>query len=162
MKVAGGVIGLTQNINALNRFCLTAPVINSVLQQYYENYDIVNSQQLMQHCQLIGSHLLRIRKNTTKLVGVMENFDLSFIEDSSVFNVVSKAVLPEIVADEVLYHQKIGDSMYKEFINGRFKWEISVWSPLKKRNLKTFTSQGKTLKSKVEGKVIQLKEEKSL
>ena len=44
MKVAGGVTGLTQNINALNRFCLTAPVMNSVLQQYYENYEIVGLQ----------------------------------------------------------------------------------------------------------------------
>ena len=105
------------------------------------------------------NYLGRICKNTTKLVGVMDNFDESFIEDSSVFNVVSKAVLPENVADEVLNHQKIGDSMYKEFINERFKGEISVWSPLKKRNRKTFTSQGKTLKSKVEVKVIQLKEE---
>ena len=49
------------------------------------------------------------------------------------------------MADEVLKHRK-----------------ISLWSPLKKRKLKTFTSQGKTLKSKVEGTVIQLKEEKSL
>ena len=32
MKVAGGIIGLTQNKNALNRFCLTAPVMNSILQ----------------------------------------------------------------------------------------------------------------------------------
>ena len=66
------------------------------------------------------------------------------------------------MADEVLNHQQIRDSMYIEFINERFKVDISVWSPLKKRNLKTFTPQGKTLKSKVEGKVIQLKEEKSL
>ena len=52
--------------------------MNSVLQQYYEYYDIVNSQQRMQHYQLSGSHLGRICKNTMKLVGGMENFDLSF------------------------------------------------------------------------------------
>ena len=46
----------------------TTPVMNSVLQQYYENYDIVNSQQVAM------SHLGRICKNTKKLFGVMENF----------------------------------------------------------------------------------------
>ena len=71
----------------------------------------------------------------------------------SVFNVVSKAVLQENVADEVLNHKKIYDIIYKEFINERFQGEISVRSSVQKRKLKTFTSQGK---------VIQLKEEKSL
>ena len=32
MKVAGGLIGLTQNQAALNRFCLSEPVLSSLTQ----------------------------------------------------------------------------------------------------------------------------------
>ena len=34
MKVAGGVIGLTQNQATLNRFCLNAPILSSLTQQF--------------------------------------------------------------------------------------------------------------------------------
>ena len=44
MKVAGGVIGLTQNQAALNRFCLSAPILSSLTQQFLEknNGDVYN------------------------------------------------------------------------------------------------------------------------
>ena len=34
MKEAGGVIGLTQNQATLNRFCLNAPILSSLTQQF--------------------------------------------------------------------------------------------------------------------------------
>ena len=33
IKVAGGVIGLTQNQATLNQFCLSAPILSSLTQQ---------------------------------------------------------------------------------------------------------------------------------
>ena len=44
--------------------------MNSVLQQYYKYYDIVNSQQRMQHYQLSGSHL----QSFTKIMAQTANF----------------------------------------------------------------------------------------
>ena len=35
MKVTGGVKGLTQNSSGLHRFCLTAPVLNSMLKEFF-------------------------------------------------------------------------------------------------------------------------------
>ena len=44
MKVAGGVIGLTQNQVALNRFCLSAPILRLFTQQFLKknNVDVYN------------------------------------------------------------------------------------------------------------------------
>ena len=159
MKISG-VIGLTQNANALNRFCLTAPLLNNILEPFYNLYDVTNSSKRQYHYKLSGTHLSRMCYNIRKLVEMMQSFNLNFDDNSCVFNVVSKAVLPDSVADEVLNNHVVGDDLYQEFIEERLKGEKSVWSSLKKRKLKTFKTQGKMLKSKVEGKVVQLKEEK--
>ena len=115
-----------------------------------------------QHYQLTGSHLSRLCNNVKNLVVMVANFGVIFNENESVFNLISKAVLTSKVADGMLTHKTIGAGMYNDFIEKRFHGEESVWSPMKKRKLMTFASQGKIMKSKVEGKVIQLKEEKSL
>ena len=52
MKISG-VIGLTQNDNALNRFCLTAPVLNSILEPFYNLYDVTNSSKRQYHYQVV-------------------------------------------------------------------------------------------------------------
>ena len=40
--------------------------------------------------------------------------------------------------------------------------EVSFWSTMKKRNLKTFQIQGKSIKTKIGEKLVQLKEERTL
>ena len=62
MKVAGGVIGLTQNQAAINRFCLSAPILSSLTQQFLEknNIDVYNRKH---HYELQGTFSQRIHKN---------------------------------------------------------------------------------------------------
>ena len=52
--------------------------------------------------------------------------------------------------------------MYKSFVDERIKREVSIWSTMKKRNLKTFRIQGKSIKTKTGEKLVQLKEERTL
>ena len=52
--------------------------------------------------------------------------------------------------------------MCKSFVDERNKGEISIWSTMKKRNLKTFRIQGKRMKTKIGEKLVQLKEEPTL
>jgi hypothetical protein len=92
----------------------------------------------------------------------MEEFDVDFTDSDCVYNVVSKAVLPLQSASEVIEHTKIGDKIYGEFIKERFHGTLSIWSTFKKRQLKSFKTTKKSIKSKVGEKVVQLKEEKTL
>lgn len=162
MKVNGGIVGLTQNPNALKRFCLIAPTLNSLSEQFCCQYD-VNVDHREKHYQLTGCYLSRIIGNAKKILETMQNFDLSFIQDGPLTNIVSNAVLSESASNEILCHEKIGADIYNEFINERLHGEMSVWDPVQRRNLKTFKSElTKKVKSTVDGKVVQLKEEKSL
>ena len=43
-QVSGGVIGLTQKPLALNRFCLTAPILNATSNKYCKSMILGNAQ----------------------------------------------------------------------------------------------------------------------
>ena len=75
---------------------------------------------------------------------------------------MSKAVLPENCAKELLQHETIGNKIYQEFVRTRLQENDSVWSKITKRKLKTFKTQLKMMKKKVDCRVIQLREERSL
>ena len=94
-----------------------------------------------------------------KLVQEYHTFNLDFNDNASVFDAFSKAVLPVETATDILSHEDIGKEMYKSFVYKRIKGEVSIWSTMKKRNLKTFDIQGKSIKTKIGEKLAQLKEE---
>ena len=161
MKILGGIVGLTQKPATLNRFCLASPIISSLSTEFAEINNI-NKQIEKQHHELTGSTNERIHGNVRKLLDTMRSFSITFSESTSVYNIVSKAVLPDAVANHLLNHQTIGPDLYNEFILKRMQGSLSIWAPMKKRGLKTFKTQIKIIKSKVAGKLVQMKGEKNL
>ena len=79
--------------------------------------------------------------NVNKLKAEMDNCNVSYTENNAVFDVVSKAVLPEDVAEEPVKHDRIGKNLYEEFVTSRIQGEKSIWDKMTKRKLKTFKSQ---------------------
>ena len=92
----------------------------------------------------------------------MESFSFRFEETDCVHNVVSKAVLPKCIANDVLNHSTISENLYKAFIGDRINGATSIWAPMKKCCLGSFKIQVKSIRSKVGEKMVQLKEEKNL
>ena len=78
------------------------------------------------------------------------------------FNVVTKAVLPKASASELLKNEAIGTDLYRVFTEERIIGDVSIWSKMNKRKLKTFDNEAKSIKSKVGDKLVQLKEERTL
>ena len=161
LKVSGGVTGLTQNESALNRFCLASPVLASLYEDFCKRQNIKTEYRKC-HYQLLGSTQSRIAQNTNTLIKTMREFNIGFGDADFVFNVFSKAVPPSQSATELLNHENIGSECYKRFINERFHGSTSVWAQLKKTKLKTFKSANKRIMKKVDNKVIELREEKTL
>ena len=158
LKVRGGVTGLTQNQSALTRFCLISSIISSLSKEFTASNGIATQK----HYQLNGSTSRRIRENVMKMCEVMKSFSISFLPNDCVFNVMTKAVLPDDKSMELLEHKDIGQNLYKKFISERLNGDGSVWSKLKKRKLATFRNQTKSINKKVGEKIINLKEEKTL
>ena len=62
LKVSGGVIDLMQKPSALNRFCLTAPILNTLSHEYCKKYDIQHCSERNSHYQLTCSNLKKLCK----------------------------------------------------------------------------------------------------
>ena len=114
------------------------------------------------HCQLAGSINLRIIANVNKLSDIMEALDVSFRDLDTVYNAVSKAIHSKQAKADILNHNSIGNDMYKKFKNERIYGEKCVWDKMPLRKLLTFKSTAKTIKTKLEGKLITMKEDRSL
>ena len=139
LKAIGGVIWL--DAKTLNRFCLTTPILNGLSDKYCKKYDIWYCSKRKSHYQLTGSHLNRlceICEKVQKLTAEMGNCDATFCNNDAVFNVTSKAVLPEDCAKELLQHESIGNEIYQEYSQTRLEGKESIWSTITKRKFKTF------------------------
>lgn len=58
-------------------------------------------------------------------------FNFDFNNNTSIFNTVSKAVLPAQTAADIFSHEDIGKVMYQSFIDKKIKGEVSIWSKMK-------------------------------
>ena len=104
MKLTGGVIGLTQNQGTLHCFCLVAPFLSALSKEFcYKNQ--ITTEDYSQHCQMTGLTNQRISNNVEKIIQVYHTFSLDFKDNASVFNAVSKAVLPAETATDILSHE---------------------------------------------------------
>ena len=161
MKLTGGVIGLTQNQAALHSFCLVAPFLRALSKEFY-NKNQITTKGYSQDYQMTSLTNQRISSNVKKNIVVFHTFNFDFKDYASVFNAVSKVVLPAETATDLLNHEYTAKEMHKSFVGEKIKGEVSVWSTMKKHNLETFRIQGKSIKAKIGEKLVQLKEQSTL
>jgi len=76
---------------------------------------------------------------------MLTDLNVNFEKTDCVFNVISRAMLTKEASAEILGYVTIGKELYKEFVDQRIKGSISIWAKMKKRNLKTFTTQSKVI-----------------
>ena len=72
--VSGGVIGLTQNTPALNRFCLVSPILPSLSDDFCKLQGISTKYRTL-HYQLTGDIQSRISENSKTLIKLMDQFE---------------------------------------------------------------------------------------
>jgi len=137
LKVMGGIVGLTQNENALDKFFLIAP-----------------------------KALCQIMTNVSKLVGVIREHGDPFMNenvDDEVYNLLTKEVKNEKIFKDILDRDIIGQQMFEKFATDRLtEGKLSVWDKLPKRKLKTFMSANVTAEVISGEKLVKVKEERGL
>ena len=106
----GGIRGLTSNEEALARFFLAAPEINSTVLEFNIMYDIDKSTSKRgYHHQLTNATNHSLTENIKNLSTTLDSFGLSF-EDSNdyVMNIVTKAIIPKEVEKDILNQKSEG------------------------------------------------------
>ena len=146
-KVFGGVKGLLMNKNALHRFSLVAPIIDSIYQSFSEINNLVKETK-DKHYQLTEATDFWTISNAEKPHSYFESLHVRFANFKCVYNIVSNAVVSENIAAVIMALEKIGTQMCPDFKSDRIQGQKSIWESRKKWKVLTFKSSGITEKVK--------------
>ena len=162
MKVLGGIKGIANDINKLDKYFTIAPEINQIIQDFCEAFDIEDyNGKRDEHHELTGNKNQRITSNVQKLDETFKTQNVNFDESKCVFNVIAKKVLNRKLA-EFLAHETIRKKLLENFTKERLEGEKSIWDPITKRKLPTFGSNIKTVSVKIKDQLVDVKEEHKL
>ena len=161
MKVLGGIKGIANDINKLDKYFIIVPEVNQIIQDFCEAFDIEDyNDKRDEHHELTGNKNQRIASNVQELDETFKTQNVNFDESECVFNVITKKVLNRKLA-EFLAHETIRKEL-ENFTKERFEGEKSIWDPITKRKLPTFGSNFKTVTVKIKDQLVQVKERHKL
>ena len=82
------------------------------------------------------------------MIQVYHTFNLGFKDNASIFSAASNVVLPAETATDIQSKEDIEKEMYQSFVDERIKGGISIWSTMKKPNLKRSRCKEKALRQR--------------
>ena len=164
MKIRGGLKGLTQQPAAMARWFLVAPKLSRLAGTQAEHMVAVKrTSSSSHHHDLSDSVTNRYNENVQKLKDVLKVSDPFATEERHLVNIITKAVTPDYIKEGVLTRDKIGQALFDTFAQERIvEAKLSVWSPMKKANLKSWKSAWQTKKNKTTCGVAPLKDDRAI
>ncbi len=161
MKVHSGLIGISNNANARQRFFLASPELSCMTSEFkgqfhckygqdVEHHDLSMTAIKWNHCAIskIKATILR-HENPFTATGTM------------LYNLITNAYVPEKYIPQILYMDDSGQKMYEEYVAERINGSVSLWAPVKKNNNKMYMSSNKKMAVKVHDKTVDLQETKN-
>lgn len=168
MKVSGGLVGISQNVNARTKFFLIAPELATLATQAKAMAGVFPDTPEHHH-NLSPSKLAREDKAVLQLTETIKSFTNPFSAsddeepNTELYNLVTKVVMLEKCKNDMCQQSAIGMKLYQTFTDERIKaGKVSLWASMKKRKLETCKCMGKVIKVKSTQKVIEMKEDRSL
>ncbi|MES9881330.1 MAG: hypothetical protein ABW185_10660 [Sedimenticola sp.] len=166
-EITVGWFGLSQDDSTLDRLVTTSHSLANIVQQYLSNFTKAShSSERNEHYQLTGNMSVRSRDNALRL---RRSFEVHcegnpFTTSCPLKSLVSSALVPPNAKDDILSYAEKGQSRFSDFIQDRLlpTSTVSVWDPMKKLKLKTFSNCMDKTKVRVGDKVIKLREEREL
>ena len=167
LKRHGGMVGLSQDEGALDRLITTLPLTARLVAQYLATFPNSSlSVKRKEHYQLSGDMSVRMSENATR---IRESIELHcegnpFVTKTPLKSIVSSALIPKDAKDDVIQYANKGQTRFEEFVKKRLlpTSKATVWDPMKKLKLKSFSNyMGKT-KVRLGDKVVKLREERQL
>ena len=167
LKRHGRMVGLSQDEAALDRLLTITPHLTHIVKQFLHSFPRASrSSERSEHDQLSGVVAVRSRENALKLRHSIELHcgGNPFTEKSPLKSLVSSALVPDVAKYDMLHFAEKGQKRFEEFVHDRLLPTsiLSVWDPMKKFKLKTFSNCMEKTRVCVGDKVIKLREEREL
>jgi len=159
MKVTGGLVGITQNASARERFFLTAPELSRLAEGAHKMAGSPTAAR-KEHHDLSMAVSTRQEENIAKLKDVFRSSmnPITYVGED-LTNIITKVVMPVHVCNQ----DEIGQEMYAKYVVEHINTnEVSVWARMKKVQLKMWKSVRKMVKHKLADQLVELKDDRSL
>ena len=143
------------------KFSLIAPELARLAEQAKEIAGVSITIQ-DQHHKLSLAVLSREEDNVSKLTAAIASYTNPFTQpEDSLFNLVTKVVMPEDVQQDLCAHGTEAAKLLRAFVTERIqKGNENLWSPMKKRSLRTWKSTSK--KKNITLKIVELQDDRCL
>ena len=168
LKRHGGIVGLSQDEDALDRLLHTTPHLARIVNQFLLSFpqSSQDKTKLEEHYQLSGNISLRSSCNAVKLKNCVELHCKGnpYVNGTPLKSLVSSALIPEKAKQDIINYASIGQKQYQDFVEDRLlkTSQRSVWDKMTKLKLKTFSNWMAKTRVQVGDKVIKLREERQL
>ena len=162
----GGITGITQNKEALDRYFVIAPQLAKIVDDFQNHFGEEKQSRTLDHYQLHGSMSSRLQKNALKLKdAIVQHLEGNPFEiDVKLMNLFTHGLIESHV-DDILKRDDKGQVRFEEFKEQRLIKEtatMTLWDKIKKMNLKTFNTSTKKNTIKIDSKIIKLREDRQL
>ena len=156
LKGIGGLLGLTQCPEALDRLFLTMPQLTRFVKQFKAGFPSTSSQNNGEHYQLRGDIALRCAKNAIKLHHSITTHCLGnpYISGTPLRSMVSYLIVPKEAEGDILQRDEKGQAAFQSFLKERLLTTSpqNVWDAMTKLKLKTFSTWMHKKRSKLQTK----------
>jgi hypothetical protein len=162
MKVRSGLIGISNNANARQRFFMAAPELSCLSSEFKSQFD-VEAGKVTEHHDLGPSAVKREHDAIDKIKAAILSHGNPFAtEGDQLHNLITHAYIPDEYVPQILNIDVTGQKLYEEYVSERINGDVSLWAPVKKQNNKMFMSGNKKTSVKLRDKTVDLKETKDL
>ena len=162
MKQQGGLIGISTNETARNKFFLIAAEMADIAKNYHTKFFTRSSSDDQQHHERNASSINRSYNTVMKIKDCINAYTNPFqMESTGLFNIVTKAMIPDAYVSDIIDTPLKGQQLYQQYVEERItSGRVSLWAPIKRAGIKHFRSSNCTQMSKKD--VTDLKESKAL
>ena len=164
LKVTGGLVGITQNPNALARYFLSATHLNAICDET-EAMTIGSLSTGDHKHHRSGASAVNIQdKAISKLHEEFERVGNPFLfHEEELVNISSKAVFSDEIKKDVNRVETLGTQLQNNFKSERLtEGKISIWEPIKRNKLKLCSSAARKVRVKISNTVTELTTDRSL
>jgi len=162
LKVHAGLIGISNNANARQRFFLAAAELSKMSSEFKGQFGIQDNE-VREHHGLSPSVVKREHNAIDRIKAAILSHGNPFeVEGNQLFNVITNAYVPDEFVPQILNIDETGQKLYEQFVAERINGDVSLWASVKKEKNRMYMSGNTNLAVKIRDKTVDLKETKDL
>ena len=162
MKVHSGLVGISNNANARQRFFLASPELSRLSTEFKGQFGI-QAHKPEGHHDVQPTVVRQEHEAVDKIkTEILRHGNPFAVEGNQLYNFITRAYVPQEYVPQILNVDDISQKLYKDYVTERINGDVSLWAPVKKQNNKMYMSGNKKHTVKVRDQTVDLKETKHL